>query len=179
MTRSLHFSINVTPDGNVDHRVGLADEELHANASANIAGADALLLGRNTYQLMESAWRPKVQRPAWTEPFARTIDAAKKYVVSTTLGQVDWNAELLTGDLGTAVRALKARPGKRLAVGGAKLGMSLAQLGLIDEYELIVHPRLTGGGPKLMEGLTRHVDLKLVDQRVFKSGQVALRYVPK
>lgn len=177
--RPLKFSINVTLDGNIDHRVGIADEDIHANASANIAGADALLLGRNTYALMESAWRPKVARPAWMEPFARTIDAAKKYVVSTTLTHVDWNAELLKGELGAAVQALKQQPGKSIAVGGAKLGMSLAQLGLIDEYELIIHPRLTGGGPKLMEGLTRHVDLKLVDQRVFKSGQVALRYVPK
>lgn len=177
--RPLKFSINVTLDGCIDHRVGIADEALHRNAAENIAAADALILGRHTFDLMAAAWRPGVPRPAWTEPFAQTIDAAKKYVVSRTLKTVDWNAELIQGDLGTAIRALKAQPGKGLGVGGAKLAASLAELGLIDEYEIIVHPRLTGQGPKLFEGLSKLVDLKLVDQRVFASGQVALRYVPK
>jgi dihydrofolate reductase len=113
------------------------------------------------------------------EPFARTIDAAKKYVVSSTLEQVDWNAELLRGDLGTAVERLKRESGKGLYVGGVKLPLALAELGLIDEYEFVVQPRLAGHGPALFAGLSKHVDLKLVGRREFGSGAVALRYEPR
>jgi dihydrofolate reductase len=115
----------------------------------------------------------------WMEPFARTIDAAKKYVVSSTLDQVDWNAELLRGDLGKAVQRLKRESGKVLFVGGVTLPLALAELGLIDEYEFVVHPRLTGHGPRLFEGLSRYVDLKLVSWREFGSGAVAMRYEPR
>jgi dihydrofolate reductase len=113
------------------------------------------------------------------EPFARTIDAAKKYVVSSTLDQVDWNAELVRGDLGKAVEQLKREPGQGLFVGGVKLPMALAELGLIDEYELIVHPRLAGHGPTLFAGLSKHVDLKLVGRLELGSGAVAMRYEPR
>src|SRR5690349_17667067 len=144
--RPLRFSINVTLDGCYDHREGIPDEDLHRNAAQNIAQADALLFGRVTYELMASAWRPGISRPAWMEPFAQTIDAAKKYVVSTTLQHVDWNAELVRGDLATAVRELKQQPGNGLFVGGAKLAFALTELGLIDEYEFVVHPRVAGHG---------------------------------
>ena len=113
------------------------------------------------------------------EPFARTIDAAKKYVVSSTLDRVDWNAELVRGDLGEAVQQLKQQPGKGLFTGGMKLPLALAELGLIDEYEFIVHPRLAGHGPTLFAGLSKHIDLKLVSRVEFGSGVVALRYQPK
>jgi dihydrofolate reductase len=113
------------------------------------------------------------------EPFARTIDVAKKYVVSSTLEKVDWNAELVHGDLGEAVQELKRESGKGLYVGGVKLPMALAELGLIDEYEFIVQPRLTGHGPTLFAGLSKHVDLKLVGRLEFDSGAVAMRYQPR
>ena len=181
--RPLLYSINITLDGCYDHRVGIVDEELHRHAAANIARADALLFGRVTYEMMEAAWRmpaPPGARPewmaAWMEPFARTIDAAKKYVVSSTLEQVDWNAEIVRGDLATAVRQLKQQPGQGIFVGGQKLALSLTELGLIDEYEFIVHPRLVGHGPTLFAGLTQVVDLALVERIEFASGVVALRY---
>lgn len=181
--RPLRFSINVTLDGCFDHQEGIADEELHRHAAENIAKADALLFGRVTYEMMEEAWREPAQtgvRPDWMDGwmlnFAQTIDGAKKYVVSTTLDQVDWNAELVRGDLGEAVQALKQEPGNGLFVGGEKLALSLTELGLIDEYEFIVHPRLTGHGPTLFSGLSKPVDLKLVDQVNFDSGAVVLRY---
>jgi dihydrofolate reductase len=110
------------------------------------------------------------------EPFARTIDAAKKYVVSSTLEEVDWNAELVRGNLGEAVQRLKQEPGKGLYVGGVTLPKALAEMGLIDEYEFVVHPRLAGHGPVLMAGLSKPVDLKLVSVREFASGAVVLRY---
>jgi dihydrofolate reductase len=184
--RPLRYSINVTLDGCCDHREMLADEELHRHATENIAQADALLFGRVTYEMMEAAWRPPArtgERPDWMEPwmqpFARTIDAAKKYVVSSTLDRVDWNAELLRGDLGKAVQQLKRESGKGLFVGGVKLPLALAELGLIDEYEFVVHPRLAGHGPTLFAGLPKHVDLKLVSRLEFGSGAVAMRYEPR
>jgi dihydrofolate reductase len=146
-----------------------------------LAQADALIFGRVTYEMMESAWRPPGQEgmPDWTAPFGRTIDAAKKYVVSSTLDRVDWNAELLRGDLGEAVQELKRESGNGLYVGGVQLPMALAELGLIDEYEFVVHPRLVGHGPTLFAGLSKPVDLGLVGRREFRSGAVAMRYEPR
>src|SRR6187397_3421842 len=180
--RTLRYSINVTLDGCCDHRVGIADEDLHRHAMENIAQADALLFGRVTYEMMEAAWRLStrtVVMPDWTEPFARTIDAAKKYVVSSTLERVDWNAELLRGDLAKSVEQLKRGAGTGLFVGGVTLPLALAELGLIDDYEFVVHPRLAGHGPTLFAGLSKYVDLKLVSRREFGSGAVAMRYEPR
>jgi dihydrofolate reductase len=115
----------------------------------------------------------------WMEPFARTIDAAKKYVVSSSLSQVDWNAELLRGDLAKAVEQLKRESGKGLFVGGVTLPLALAELGLIDEYEFVVQPRLVGHGPTLFAGLSKPIDLKLVGRREIGSGAVAMRYEPR
>jgi len=164
MMRPLRFSINVTLDGCFDHREGIVDEDLHRHAAENLAQADALLFGRVTYEMMETAWRLRTgARPdwmeSWMEPFAQAIDAAKKYVVSSTLTSVDWNAEIVRGDVGKAVEELKREPGKGLFVGGAKLAQALAELGLIDEYEFVVHPRLVGHGPTLFAGLSKRVDL--------------------
>jgi dihydrofolate reductase len=184
--RPLRYSINVTLDGCCDHRAGIpADEDLHRHAAENIAQADALLFGRVTYEMMEAAWRPAATgvRPDWMadwmEPFARTIDAAKKYVVSSTLDRVDWNAELVRGDLRTAVQQLKEESGKGLFVGGVTLPLALAEAGLIDEYEFVVHPRIAGHGPTPFAGLSTYVDLQLVSRLEFGSGAVAMRYEPR
>src|SRR5215467_623956 len=180
--RPLRYSINVTLDGCCDHRAISADADLHRHAVENLEQADALVFGRVTYDMMEAAFRPPPRtgaRPDWMEPFARTINAAKKYVVSSTLDRVDWNAELVRGDLGKAVAQLKRKPGKGLLVGGVKLPLALAELGLIDEYELVVHPRLAGHGPTLFAGLSKHLDLRLVSRLKLGSGAVAMRYEPK
>ena len=153
--RPLRYYINVTLDGCCDHRAIIPDEDLHRYATASLARADALLFGRVIYQMMEAAWRPPLStgaRPDWMEPFAWTIDGAKKYVVSSTLDRVDWNAELVRGDLGNAVQQLKRESGKGLLAGGVKLPQALAELGLIDEYEFVVQPRQAGHGPTLFEG---------------------------
>jgi dihydrofolate reductase len=180
--RPLRYSINVTLDGCGDHRFGIADEDIHRHAIENIERADALLFGRVVYEMMEAAWRwpvPPGTRPDWMEPFARTIDAKKKYVVSSTLDKVDWNAELIRGDLAKAVQELKSQPGKGLFTGGLTLPLALAELGLIDEYELVVHPRIVGRGPTLFAGISKLVDLKLVSREEFGSGAVAMRYEPR
>jgi dihydrofolate reductase len=180
--RPLRYSINVTLDGCCDHRFGIADDELHQHAIENFERADALLFGRVIYEMMESAWRgpaSATDRPEWMEPFARTIHAKKKYVVSNTLKHVDWNAELVRGDLRAAVEQLKSEPGKGLLTGGITLPLALAELGLIDEYELIVHPRVVGHGPTLFAGLSKLVDLKLVDRQEIGLGRLALTYEPR
>ncbi|HYE16859.1 MAG TPA: dihydrofolate reductase family protein [Tepidisphaeraceae bacterium] len=180
--RPLRYSINVTLDGCVDHRAGSTDEELHRFWAEKLARADALLFGRVTYEMMRGAWRWPADgvRPGWMaewmEPFGRTIDAAKKYVVSNTLGEVDWNAELVRGDLAEAVGRLKGEAGEGLFVGGVTLPLALAELGLIDEYEFVVHPRVAGHGPALLAGLSKPLDLRLVGRREFGSGAVAMRY---
>src|SRR5262249_13950201 len=176
--RPLRYSINVTLDGCCDHRVMVADEDLHRHAVENLEQADALLFGRVTYEMMEAGWRRPAAtgaRPDWMESFARTINAKKKYVVSSTLDGVDWNAELVRGDLGEAIHQLKRESGTGLFVGGVKLPQALAELGLIDEYEFVVHPRLAGHGPTLFAGLSKRIDLKLVDRLEFGSGAVAMR----
>jgi dihydrofolate reductase len=158
---------------------------LHRYWAEKLAQADALLFGRVTYEMMEAAWRPPATgvRPdwmePWMEPFARTIDAVKKYVVSSTLDRVDWNAELVRGDLGQAVGQLKRESGNGLFVGGVKLPLALTELGLIDEYEFVVHPRGAGHGPTLFAGLSKHLDLNLVSRLEFGSGAVAMRYEPR
>jgi dihydrofolate reductase len=182
--RPLRYSINVTLDGCCDHQVMVPDEELHRYFADELERADALLFGRVTYEMMEAAWR----QPAtgtwpdwmadWAIPFARTIDRAKKYVVSGTLDRVDWNAELVQGDLEKAVQHLKQEPGRGLYVGGVTLPLALADLGLIDEYEFVVQPILAGHGPTLFAGLSKRLELKLVGRQEFRSGAVALRYQP-
>lgn len=182
----VRYSINITLDGCCDHTAGLPDAELHAHATKLIADADALIFGRVVYQMME-VWQPVARgapRPDWAAdwmvPFAKTIDAAKKYVVSNTLGDLDWNAEVITGDrLEARVRALRAQEGRGLLLGGVKLPLALAELGLIDEYEFVVHPRIAGHGPTLFAGLRKYVDLQLVDRQEFSGGAVALRYRPR
>jgi len=183
--RPLRYSINVTLDGCCHHEAGLPpDDDSMRYWTAQMAQADALLFGRVTYEMMESAWR----RPAsgvWPDwmgerelPFADTIDRARKYVVSSTLPGVDWNAELLPRDLEQAVRQLKEEPGDGLWVGGVTLPLALADLGLIDEYEFVVQPVLAGHGPTLLAGLRERIQLELVDRQDFGSGAVAVRFRP-
>lgn len=151
--RPLRYSINVTLDGCCHHEAGLPpDEESMRYWTGAMGRADALLFGRVTYEMMESAWRQPASGtwPDWMDeweiPFAETIDRAKKYVVSSTLSGVDWNAELVRGDLGQAVQRLKQEPGDGLFVGGLTLPLALADLGLIDEYEFLLQPVLAGHG---------------------------------
>jgi dihydrofolate reductase len=183
--RPLRYSINVTLDGCCHHEAGLPpDEESMRYWTAQLERADALLFGRVTYEMMASAWR----RPAtntwpdwmedWQKPFAETIDRAKKYVVSSTLSEVDWNAELVRNDLEQTVRQLKQESGPGLWVGGVTLPLALANLGLIDEYEFLVQPIIAGHGPTLLAGLSERIQLELPDRHEFRSGALAVRYKP-
>jgi dihydrofolate reductase len=176
--RPLRYSINVTLDGCIDHRAGSADEHSHRHATETIARADSLILGRTMYELMEFWREPPADLPAWMMPFAETMNAAHKYLVSSTLEPDGWNAEPLRGDVVEAVRALKQQPGNGLYVGGLTLARTLADAGLIDEFEFVVQPHIAGHGPRLFEGLAVPLDLKLVDVATFDSGVRVERYVP-
>jgi dihydrofolate reductase len=183
--RPLRYSINVTLDGCCHHEAGLLpDEESMRFWTERMERADCLLYGRVTYEMMEAAWRRPADGvwPDWMDeyevPFAEAIDAMEKHVVSSTLTEVDWNAELVQGDLGDAVRRLKQQPGGEISVGGVTLPTALAELGLIDEYEFVVQPVLAGHGPRLLDGLTERIQLELVDRQELRSGAVAMRYRP-
>ncbi len=182
--RPLRYSINVSLDGCCGHEAFRPDEQVHQHFADSIARADALVYGRLTYELME-VWRVPDDGawPDWIDPsmhgFARTIDAARKYVVSSTLDDPGWNTEVIDpADLETTVLDLKGQAGNGLLVGGMRLPLALAELGLIDELELVVHPVVVGHGPWLLDGLSTPLELQPIDRVEFSGGAVAVTYQP-
>lgn len=176
----LTFGINVTLDGCCDHRVGIADDDLHDYFTRLMDAAGAMLWGRVTYELMESAW-PAVARdesaPRALRDWALKLEAKPKYVVSASRRDFPWtNTVRLEGDLREAVTALKEKTPQGVLVGSPTLGAALDRLGLIDEYRLVVHPVIAGHGPALFQGLDSPRRLELVLTTRLKSGQVAMHY---
>ena len=175
----LAFGINVTLDGCIDHRVGVADDEMHRYWTRVMDAAGAMLFGRTTYELMEDAW-PHVARNPKAKPadrdWARKLEAKPKYVVSTTRRDFPWNnTHHLKGDLARAVKALKKATPRGVLVGSHKLSVELQRLGLIDEYRFVIHPVVAGQGPYLFAGL-QPSRLAFVASKRFKSGSVAMHY---
>lgn len=174
------LEMNVTLDGCCDHTQVIADEELHRYAIELLDQADAGLFGRVTYQLMERSW-PAVASsgtgPQAIVDFARKLDRKPKYVVSRTLQQVSWpNSFILKGP--EEVAQLKAEGKTLLVTGGPGLGSTLDEMGLVDEYHLLIQPIVAGHGPRLLGGIHSRRDLKLAETRTFGSGVVLLRYTP-
>jgi len=178
----LTFSINVTLDGCVDHREGIADDETHAFFTQLTDRSGAMLWGRVTYEMMESYW-PAVARgdepspPAMLE-WAVKLEAKPKYVVSSTRTDFPWtNSHHLTGDLATGVQRLKDATPDGVLLGSGKLATELDRLDLIDEYKLLVHPRIAGHGPTLYQGgLAGTRRLELISATPLQSGAVAMHY---
>lgn len=176
----LTFAINVTLDGCCDHREGIADDELHDHFTQLMDAAGAMLWGRVTYELMESAW-PSVARdenaPSATREWARKLEAKPKYVVSASRHDFPWNNTFrLEGELREAVTRLKEKTPQGVLVGSPTLASALHRLGLIDEYRLVVHPVIAGHGPTLFQGLEPSRRLELVSTERLKAGQVAMHY---
>lgn len=178
----LTFSINVTLDGCVDHREGVADDETHAYFTDLLTSAGAMLWGRTTYELMEDAWpeiaRGQIDAPPALRAWALAIEAKPKYVVSSTRTDFGWaNTHRMVGDLGPAVQDLKdATPGGVL-LGSVTLATALDRLGLIDRYHILVHPVIAGHGPYLhAAGLGGSRRLDLLSATPLRNGAVALRY---
>jgi dihydrofolate reductase len=174
----LTFGLNVTLDGCIDHREGIADDELHDYFKELMGTAGAMLFGRTTYELMESYW-PAVARdekaPRAEREWAVALEAKPKYVVSSTRRDFPWvNTIRVEGDLPEAVKQLKEKTPKGVLVGSPMLSFALEKLGLIDEYRIVVHPVLAGHGPTLFQGLERSRHLTLVSTKTLRSGVIAL-----
>lgn len=185
MMQPLRYAINVTLDGCVHHEAGLPpDAESMAFWTDELRRSDTLLYGRVTYELMEGAWRRpgSGEWPVWMDAsevsFSEVMDPMRKVVASGTLDAVDWNAELVRGDVVEAVRRLKEESGRGIALGGVKLPAALAAKGLIDEFTFVVHPVIAGRGPRLLEGVRDQMKLELVERWEFRSGASVQRYRP-
>ena len=178
----LTFSINVTLDGCVDHREGIADDETHAYFTKMLDACGAMLLGRITYEMMESYWpavaHGDVDAPPAIREWAVKLEAKPKFVVSSTRKDYPWtNSRHITGDLRTGVQKLKDETPAGVLVGSGKLATELDRLDLIDEYKFVVHPRITGHGPTLYQsGLPETRRLELLSVKPFRNGAVAMHY---
>lgn len=178
----LTFSFNVTLDGCIDHREGVADEETHAFYTHLLNECGAMLWGRITYEMMESYWplvaRGDIDAPPATREWAATLEDKPKYVVSTTRTEFPWtNSHHLTGDLRDAVQRVKDVTPNGVLLGSGALATALDRLDLIDEYRLLVHPRIAGHGPTLyQDGLPRTRQLALISSRPLSNGAVAMHY---
>jgi dihydrofolate reductase len=178
----LTFALNVTLDGCCDHREGVADEELHDYFTQLMDDAGAMLFGRTTYELMEDHW-PAVARDEKAErsmrEWALKLEAKTKYVVSATRRDFPWsNTVRVEGELSEAVSRLKRETPRGVLVGSPQLSAALEQLGLIDEYRIVVHPVIAGHGPILFAGVERRRLLELLETRRLKSGAMAMHYRP-
>jgi dihydrofolate reductase len=176
----LTFALNVTLDGCQDHRAGIADDDMLDYWTQLMDEAGAMLFGRVTYELMESAW-PAVARdenaPRAMHDWAVKLEAKPKYVVSTSRRDFPWkNTFRVEGDLHDAIQQLKEKTPRGVLVGAPMLSAALERLGLIDEYRLVVHPVIAGHGPTLFQGLERPRRLDLVSTTRLKAGQMALHY---
>jgi dihydrofolate reductase len=137
--------------------------------------AEALLLGRITYQGFAAAW------PSMTDEggFADKINSMPKHVASTTLTDTEWNATLIKGDVAEEVARLKQQPGGDLLVwGSAQLVDTLRRNNLVDEYQLMVHPIVLGSGKRLFKDGSVVTNLKLVDSKTTGTGVMLLTYNP-
>lgn len=178
----LTFSINVTLDGCVDHQEGIADDETHAFFTRLMDDSGAMLWGRLTYEMMESHWpgvaRGDVEAPPAIREWAVKLEAKAKHVVSSTRAAFPWtNSHHVTGDLRTGIQKLKDATPDGVLLGSGKLAAALDRLDLIDEYKLLVHPRLAGHGPTLYEsGLPSTRRLELISAQPLRCGAVAMHY---
>jgi len=180
--RKLIAAINMTLDGFCDHTATIADDEILQHYNELLSNADTLLFGRITYQLMESYWPTIVKNPTGNKPtdeFAVLIDNISKIVFSHTLKNVDWkNVKLAKGGIKEEVLELKQQAGKNILAGSPSLIVSLSQLGLIDEYQLCVHPVIVGNGLPLFKAINEKTILKLLKTKSFNSGAITLYYEP-
>ena len=180
--RKLIAAINMTLDGFCDHTAGIADEELHQHYNDLLRNADTLLYGRITYQLMESYWPSVVKNPTGNKPideFAVLIDNISKWVFSRTLRQVTWKNTALKNEVTKEeILELKRQEGKNILVGSPTLIVTMAQLNLIDEYQLAIHPIILGRGLPLFKNIRDKINLTLLKTKTFGSGVAALYYEP-
>lgn len=183
--RKLIFGINITMDGCCDHTKADANEEVHEYFTQLLRDADTLVYGRKTYELMVPFWPDFAKNHSGADKsmddFAQAFNAIKKIVVvSRSLDETEeGNTKIIRADLREEILKLKQEEGKNISTGGVDVPSQLMQLGLIDEYHIVVHPIIAGEGRRLWDNIsmTEQLRLKLVESKVFKSGHVALRYL--
>jgi len=182
--RKLIFSINITLDGCCDHTKVDGSDEILDYFTHIMREVDVLVYGRKTYQLMVPYW-PDVARnqsgqTRGMNDFARAFDSVNQIIVfSHSLDRAEGkNTRIIRTGLRDEIFKLKQEPGKAILAGGVTLPSQLMELGLVDEYQFVVHPVLAGEGRRLLEGvdLQDRLKIKLVESKSFKSGCVALRY---
>jgi len=179
--RKIIAAMNMTLDGFCDHTAGVADEEIHEHYTELLRGGDTIFYGRITYQLMEY-WKPFVENPSGEkamDDFAVAIDSIKKIVYSRTLDNVDWkDTELKKEIIKNEILELKQQTGKNILVGSPSMIVAFGKLGLIDEYQLAIHPIVLGSGLPLFKNISERIDLKLLKTKTFGCGVVVLYYEP-
>ena len=178
----LVFSINLTLDGCVDHQEGIADNETHDFFIRLLDVHDVMLWGRTTYEMMESYWpfvvKGEIEAPPLMHEWAVKLETKQKYVVSSKRTNFSWtNSHLITGDLLTGIQKLKDENPNGVLLGSGKLANELDRLDLIDEYKLLIHPRIAGHGPTLFEnGLLQTRRLELITAVPLKNGVIHMHY---
>ena len=180
--RKLIAGLNMSLDGFCDHTSMTADDEIHEHYNDVLRNADTLIYGRITYQLMESYWPTVVKNPTGNEPmddFATIIDNISKIVYSRTLKKVDWkNSTLKKEIIKEDILDLKHQKGGNILAGSPSLIVALTQLGVVDEYQIAVHPTIVGSGLPLFKNIKERVDLKLLKTKTFGCGAIVLYYEP-
>ena len=183
--RKLIAAINVTLDGFCNHDAMIADDEIHQHYNELLSNADTLIYGRVTYQLMESFWPTVVKKPTGNKPideFAVLIDNIQKIVYSRTLKNVDWKNTTLKNEINKEeIAALKQSHNdgsKNIVVGSPGLIVALANLDMVDEYQLSVQPTILGNGLPLFKNISNRIDLKLIKTKTFSCGAVTFYYKP-
>jgi len=181
--RNLIYAINVTLDGCCDHTKTIGSDELLEHYTQLLREVGLFVYGRKTYQLMVPYWPEVAKSPSETKAsieFARAFDSHKKVAFSRSLDSVeDKNSRIVRGDLRDEILKLKQEPGKDILTGGVDIPSQLTELGLVDEYRVVILPIVAGEGRRLFDHLRlpERLQLKLVESKTLKSGSVALRYL--
>jgi len=181
--RKLVFAINITIDGCCDHTKLGGNEEVHEYHTNLLRDVDLLVFGRKTYQLMVPFW-PDVaknhsgQTKAMNE-FAQAFDSVNNIVVfSQSLEKAEGKkTRIVRTNLQNEILKLKQEQGKNILTGGVNIPSQLIELGLVDEYHVVIQPLVVGEGTRLLEGISLEEKLNLVESKIFSSGCVALRYL--
>jgi len=180
--RKLIYAINLTLDGGCDHTNGVPDDDVFEYSTQLVRGAELLVFGRKTYELMVPYWPDVAKNPSETKEdreFADTFVSKNKIVFSRSLEKAeDKNTTIVRTNLQDEIVRLKHEPGEYILAGGVSIPSQLIELGLIDEYRFVIMPIIAGAGRRLLEGISlqEKLRLKLVESRIFKSGFVALHY---
>ena len=178
--RKLIAAMNMTLDGYCDHTAMTADDEIHEHYNDLLRSAGILIYGRTTFELMESSWPGVVKYPTGnksTDDFAVLIDNIPKIVYSRTLKSVEWkNSTLKKEIIKEELIELKRQAGKHMFVGSPSLIVALANLDLVDEFQLSVQPIILGRGLTLFKNVKDRIDLRLLKTKTFGCGAVTLYY---